>query len=226
MSADAPDAAGLAGGVALVTGASSGLGRATALRLARAARTWRCSPASVEDAVQEVHGAARPGRRARQRRRNRRPGRRDRAQRGGVGPGAGVNLRAVFLLCPARASRHGGRRAADHREHLLRGRQARLGQRLRLLRLEVRPHRVHAGAGGGGPRPRRPRVRPVFRSHGDELGHLVGGGPGRPSGRAGLAAGRPGARDGRRAHRVHRHGPPGLVLNEAFVSPLQGQGWP
>jgi NAD(P)-dependent dehydrogenase (short-subunit alcohol dehydrogenase family) len=57
-----------------------------------------------------------------------------------------VNLRTPFLLSKAafpRMREAGGR---HHRQHLLGCRKKRLGERLGLLRLQIRPHRIYRGS--------------------------------------------------------------------------------
>lgn len=189
--------------IALVTGASSGLGRATALALAGAgadvAALARSEP-DLERLVEEISALGRkalalPIDLARP------EDALSAVERAAEALGAidilvnsaatdvpgrvadisveswdrviGVNLRAPFVLAKA-VLPHMQKAGAGHdHQRLLCSRKARLGRGRRLLRLQVRAYRIDPGSGRGGKALRHSGLRPLPRGNGDELGHLV-----------------------------------------------------
>ncbi len=247
----------LAGQVALVTGATSGLGRATAIALAQAGANLVLLARGEKELDQVAAEAAHSGVRAlpvpvdlAEAEHVLSAAERALSEFGGVdllvnsgatdAPGGieglaatdwdrvlAVNLRAPFLLSKAVFfSVHPERGPRHNRERLLGRRQAGMGKRVRVLRVEVRARRLHAGAQCRRQGPRDPGLRRLPRGDGDGLGawsaaerHAL---PREPS---------PAARslppEDLAALIVWiAAAPKELVLNEVIATPLEEQGWP
>ena len=194
---------GLDGQVALVTGASSGLGKATAFALARAGADVALAARSreeLESTNEEVSNTCRrvltlpvdlasevepvevvertvealgridvlvnaAGTDA--------PGTVEELDVEGWDRTLAVNLRAPFLLSKA-AFPHMGEAGRRHdRQRLLGGGQEGLGERLRLLRLQVRPDRLHRSPRRRGEGARHKGDRALPGSDGHQLGGLL-----------------------------------------------------